>query len=308
MIWILWRQYKKTLLFTTIAFGAYIVALAVTGQQNAELYRHHQNIHGLGYASISRGVMSLAYASLAIPLLLGMFWGIPLFAKEYEDGTHKLAWAQSVTRRKWLIAKLLWLLSAGAVYGALAAIALTIWGHTGHALSADNRFQPYIFTMQYLVPLAVTLFAISLGAAVGAWLRRLLPAFAVSMALFSAIWCSIVFYARPHYQTPVTHRDSYSLQTTTGSGGSFDLSNPNAYYPPLGSWVLQPGLPGISCNPPVTNSTPIHTSITCTSYTTYTFQPANRFWRFQIIESMIYLGLAISAVIATAWAVLKRSA
>ena len=30
------------------------------------------------------------------PALLGIFWGAPLVAREYETGTYRLAWTQSV--------------------------------------------------------------------------------------------------------------------------------------------------------------------------------------------------------------------
>ncbi len=30
------------------------------------------------------------------PALLGIFWGAPLIAKEIEEGTHRLAWAQDI--------------------------------------------------------------------------------------------------------------------------------------------------------------------------------------------------------------------
>ena len=35
-----------------------------------------------------------------------MFWGAPLLAREFETGTFRLAWTQSVTRTRWLAVKL----------------------------------------------------------------------------------------------------------------------------------------------------------------------------------------------------------
>ena len=42
---------------------------------------------------------------LAVPALLGIFWGAPLVARELETGTYRLAWTQSVTRTRWLAVK-----------------------------------------------------------------------------------------------------------------------------------------------------------------------------------------------------------
>ena len=43
---------------------------------------------------------------VALPALVGAFWGAPLVARELESGTYRLAWAQSVTRTRWLAVKL----------------------------------------------------------------------------------------------------------------------------------------------------------------------------------------------------------
>lgn len=56
-----------------------------------------------------------------LPLILGMFWGAPLLAKEYTEGTNALAWTQSVSRRKWLTAAVLWTLLATALFMAAFA-------------------------------------------------------------------------------------------------------------------------------------------------------------------------------------------
>ena len=47
-------------------------------------------------------ITTLVDATMAVPLLLGVFWGAPLLAREFEAGTHNLAWTQGVTRRGWL--------------------------------------------------------------------------------------------------------------------------------------------------------------------------------------------------------------
>ena len=40
------------------------------------------------------------------PALIGTFWGAPLVTRELEAGTLRLAWNQSVTRTRWMAAKL----------------------------------------------------------------------------------------------------------------------------------------------------------------------------------------------------------
>ena len=40
------------------------------------------------------------------PALIGVFWGAPLVAREFETGTFRLAWTEGVTRRSWIATKL----------------------------------------------------------------------------------------------------------------------------------------------------------------------------------------------------------
>ena len=109
---------------------------------------------------------------MVVPLLFGLFWGAPLLAKEFEDGTHNLAWTQGVTRRRWLRTNLVWAFLAAALWGAALAALVSWWRCPENAL--DTRFDA--FDIQGIVPVAYALFAVALGIAVGAVLRRVLPA------------------------------------------------------------------------------------------------------------------------------------
>ena len=44
---------------------------------------------------------TIFYGNL-LPLAVGVFWGAPLLAREVEQGTIRLVFTQSVSRRRWL--------------------------------------------------------------------------------------------------------------------------------------------------------------------------------------------------------------
>ena len=67
---------------------------------------------------VRRAASTLAGYLILLPALVGMFVGAPLLARELEHGTHRLAWTQSVTRRRWLLSKTLLLALAITVGGA----------------------------------------------------------------------------------------------------------------------------------------------------------------------------------------------
>lgn len=53
--------------------------------------------------SLANGLAGLVFV---VPGVLGMFWGAPLIAREFETGTFRLAWTQGTTRTRWLAVKL----------------------------------------------------------------------------------------------------------------------------------------------------------------------------------------------------------
>src|ERR1700684_3985659 len=121
MTWITWRQYR---LQGAIAGGAAGV--------------------GGGWFVVEGVARAVVVATSAIPLLPGLLWGAPMVAHELETGTNQFAWTQSITRRRWLVAKTGWMLLAAGVIAGIASALVTWWSGPDHALNADafmaNRF------------------------------------------------------------------------------------------------------------------------------------------------------------------------
>ena len=98
-------------------------------------------------------VDALLLLGLIVPAVLGALWGAPLVAHELESRTSDFAWAQSVTRTRWLAVKAGWLLLAGAACGGVVAALVTWWSGPNNALLA-NAFGPGQFDIQGIVPSA----------------------------------------------------------------------------------------------------------------------------------------------------------
>src|SRR6202035_534493 len=111
MIWVAWRQFRTQALVALGLLGAFAVLVLVTGIHLHEVYDSlggaRCNAANLDCSALIGHEKVLASLLgpilLAIPALLGMFWGAPLLARELESGTYRLAWTQSVTRRRWLL-------------------------------------------------------------------------------------------------------------------------------------------------------------------------------------------------------------
>jgi hypothetical protein len=117
---------------------------------------------------------------LLVPAIIGTFWAAPLLTREFEAGTFQLAWTQSVTRTRWLAAKLgVGALAAVAAAG-LFSLMLTWWsGPIDTAAPFAKgisitflRLGFVLFPTRGITPLGYAAFAFALGVTAGVLLRR----------------------------------------------------------------------------------------------------------------------------------------
>ena len=310
-----WRLNRSQAQISAAALAALAVLLLITGITMAGTYHGFlgscasahtcTDAHSLLFTD--DGVLNVVvYATMAVPLLFGLFWGAPLLAREFEAGTHSLAWTQGVTRRRWLAGTAGWALAAATLWGAALSALVSWWRLPENAVGIPYpRFDTGTFDIQGLVPVAYSVFAVALGIATGALFRRLLPAMATTFAVFVGLRFAIAEYLRPHYMTPLT-----KVFPLTAMG--FGASSPT----PAGSWVVGAlsaiGPDGhnygdaiqLSFAPATCRSLSGNGIIPCMAahgfHAQAIYQPATRFWAFQGIEAGIFVVLA-AALIALTW-------
>jgi len=335
MIWLTWRQHRQQALAGAIGLGLLALFLLATHAGMASTFRSTGLASCLAHPGRDCGSLTqsfdqryhslqfLAALFLVIPMLVGLFWGAPLVARELEQGTHRLVWTQSVTRRRWFFSKVA-LVAGGAVIGAAAFAAIVSWW-TGLFVRADaNRFSPGIFDIRGIVPVAYILFALALGVLVGTLIRRTLPAMAVTLGGFIAVRVLVTLFARTHYLAA----KMVTAPLSAGRGGfKFGFDDP------AGAWILKqvtldragaiasPGVgfdlnflsarcPGLIPRP---GALPTQANLaSCVHrlglHFVTTYQPASRYWAFQGIEFGIYVALAAALFLAAGWVVRRRLA
>ena len=215
MTWLTWRQFRAQAVTAAVALAAFAILLAATGPSLASRFAGsritgcHGGFAGGGCNSAAIGFLNRLAATtlypavyavglvviIVAPVIIGIFWGAPLIARELETRTFALAWTQSITRTRWLTVKLaLTGLAAMAVTEALSLMYAWWAEPIGRAISlgastsvfTGGRFSPLIFATRGITPLGYAAFAFALGAAAGALIRRTLPAMAVTLAIFAA--------------------------------------------------------------------------------------------------------------------------
>jgi hypothetical protein len=323
MTWLVWRQYRTQAAIASVLLAAAAAVILVDGFQIASHW-HSVLVTCSGHsacpqqqAPLVNGVVSdLPYISLLVPAVLGMLWGAPLVAHEIEARTSDFAWTQSVTRTRWLVVKAGWLLLAAAACGGAIAALTTWWSGPTNALSA-SAFDPGQFDTQGIVPIGYAVFAMALGIAAGTVARRTLPAIAVVLGGFIGLRLVISNVLRPHYMAAVT-----TYYNVTGS-----------FTPPGQAWVLAqgavsrtgvtvaqgwgnlyPALPAscqrlLNLSPGTakggSSQSPVFSCMQAHGWRGFaTYQPADRYWPFQGIETGIYVLLA-AALIAVTFAIVR---
>jgi hypothetical protein len=248
---------------------------------------------------------------LAVPLLIGMFWGAPLISREFEAGTFRLAWTQGVTRSRWLAVKLGLGAVASAVIAGLLSLMVSWWSSQLDQVNA-NPFDSLRFGVRDIVPIGYAAFAFALGLTAGLIFRRTLPAMLTALVGFVAAREAVTAWVRPHLFTPL-HQ---SLPITTATPVSVDQTSPGiikAFESTRGislpdAWVYSaqivdqagrtPTTSFLSRACPLGNYGPLNpractARLAATFHQQVTYQPGSRYWPMQWYELAIFLSLSI---------------
>jgi ABC-type transport system involved in multi-copper enzyme maturation permease subunit len=119
MTWIVWRQQRPA--FITLAVGL-VVAVATILLLRAGMVadlkalnivecvqQSLESCRGSATRDFRNSWYDLIHIAqlvvLVVPALIGAFIGAPLFSREFEQGTHVLAFTQSVSRTRWMATK-----------------------------------------------------------------------------------------------------------------------------------------------------------------------------------------------------------
>ncbi|HEV8562171.1 MAG TPA: ABC transporter permease [Actinophytocola sp.] len=296
MLWLTWRQHRSQVLVTAALLAALGLFLLINGLGNADLADRlagDQNALEAALGDRFRLVNNvLTWLPLA-PALIGLFWGAPTLAREFEKGTHRLAWTQSMSLRRWLAVKLGVLTTlvvlAGLAFGAMNSA----WLATFEGSSRAEKFGNVgMFVVTGVVPAAWWLFAFVVGVAAGAAFRRTMPAIAVTLGLvIAAILSLFLFHVRENYATP----ERVVLADPVRSAPPNDSFVVRTEFIDANGRVVPEEVAYVECGPNrVCGFGGIDPDLRQVIY----YHPADRYWRFQWTETALLLAatLALGAV------------
>jgi len=329
--WFVWRQYRLQGAIALALLAAFAAAMLSYGFQMAAAWHslllscpattpnQPESMSCAGGSIIGMLPNDLRVLSVLVPGILGALLGAPLVAHEMETGTVNFAWTQGITRNRWLLVKAGWLLLAAAAIGGAVSALVTFWSGPINAMRGQ-QFNGVFFDTQGLAPVGYAVFAMALGIAAGALLRRTLPAVAVTLGAFIGVRLLFNSAIRPHlmpavttiismtsnwsppgiawvFGTNVINQSGHILKSQFGNNG-IAISAACAKLFPAGPGVTKAAA-----------GNPAAAALSCMQSAGYrqviSYQPGWRYWPFQGIETGIYLLLA-AVLLAVAWYVVRH--
>lgn len=306
MIWLGWRQQRTESLIAAALLALVAAILVPTGIEMVHQYSRDGLSHCLGLAPsqvCQEAVSSFdqrfdKYTSLVgwfnlVPGLFGVALAAP-FVLELERGTHRLAWTQSITRRRWVISKLGLALGSTLLAAGILTAILVWW--RAPLVRLDGRMDNGAFDSQGTVILGYALFALGLALAIGAVWRRAIPAVMVAYVGYFVARIFVDNWARQRLLTPEklswaagrpdppALRHAWTISETLHIAGRASIGE-----------CVRKGATNVK-----------QCFAMSGGHVQAVFQPASRFWELQGVETALFGGVGLALILFAGWWTLHR--
>jgi ABC-type transport system involved in multi-copper enzyme maturation permease subunit len=263
-----------------------------------------------------------------LPVVIGLFIGAPLLAREIESGTYRFTWTQEVGRARFVLTTFVMLATVVTAVACLLGLLLGWYGHPFEVIGVESQWQSGLFDTTVFMLGAWTLFALALGSFLGALIGRTVAAMAATTTVVGGLL--IVSFLNLVHSLLSVGAIATSKITPNGTGGiPIGALNDRDYLsgPAPGSWLVRGWITGPNrhvlsttaaynvlgraynateknfASNAVTRWLSIHHFTYWVSY-----QPASRYWAFQAVAGVILIGLAALLLFATIRALALRAA
>lgn len=306
MIWLTWRQHRIEALAIGILLLLFAAVLLITGEIIAlEMQKPgpHADVVSYAYDFLQNSYFDAFCVMLPItlPVLAGMFIGAPIMAREFEQGTYCLIWTQSLSWRRWFYKKITLLCCMISGGFGLLFVFFFCWDAAVAGSSGRNFVD---FSSQFdgwgFVSIAYALFALFLGIFTGTVLRKTVPAMAVTLLIFIGVRASIESTWRPNFLPPVIATTAVDAPLSIPNGS---LVIRVATLNKQGQDAMQVCADALPSNPDSASMAQFYSCMKANDFKNQAiYQPVDRFWLFQGIESAIYLALSgLLALLTFGW-------
>jgi len=251
------------------------------------------------FTILLHGVPLAAAALLAIPTL-----------QELERGTHRLAWTQSISRRRWSLSRLGFAAGIATLVAAVWVAAAIGW-RSSILRGPERNFAQSTFELSPAVLVGYALFAVALALAAAVVVRRLIPVLALLAVGFIGTRVFTTFVLRPRYRHPIEE----TVAAANDTGPFTPLEDrwvlDESFLASTGeriSWERVNQLCAVRADDQNFEASFQQCLVDNDLRYYRAYHPIDRFDQFQLIEAAIYLGLAAALFALAYWWLTRRPA
>jgi len=322
MTWLTWRLHRTEAAIGLLLFGVLIVIMLLAVQRVDMAYDAARNAGCFdnGGSLLCNDRMNAYFVSSSrwsrlttllhgVPLAVAALLAIPTL-QELERRTHRLAWTQSISRRRWSLARIGFAASVAALVAVIWAVAATEW--RASLLRGQTRsFNQNAFELSPAVLIGYGLFAVALGLATAVVVRRLVPTLALLAVGFIGTRIFTTFFLRERYRRPIEETIPAGSDLGSFTDGKDRWTLDETWLSRTGerlSWehVDRLCLPGENEQRVDVFYQQCYAGNGLHYFRAY--HPADRFGQFQLIEMALYLGVAAGLFAFAYWWLTRRPA
>ncbi|QCB51574.1 ABC transporter permease [Rhodococcus sp. PAMC28707] len=216
MIWVTWRQFRGTILLGVLAPLLLATAIAAVTFLADRLGSNYVLFRCFGLSTttcLTESSLTLAsLATIALPVVLGVFVGVTAFSRDIERRTHVLGLTQAVGRMRWYWTRVL-VVFTPIVLAMVVLGYVVLWSRFGTSPFGSSFVDAFYSRLEFptfgtigVVPAGYTALGLVIGSTAALLLRNTIGAMVVTMVATVAVIIAFPSLVREHYATPEVDR------------------------------------------------------------------------------------------------------
>ncbi|GJF26722.1 transporter [Streptomyces sp. HO565] len=243
----------------------------------------------------------LGALNIALPVLIGMFWGAPLLGRDRELGTHRLVLSQGVSRAQWFASRFALAVACTVVLsGALALLFRWWWQPAVNRSYGVFWYEATALTGSGPSAVAAALFGLAAGTLAGLLARRVLTAMAWTLLVTTVVAVLVQWTHRARLLVPPERYVSSGWQPKPPMGDKWSTGHYGL--------VTASGRREDVLDCPFPSGGELRRCMAEHGYVarSYEANPAGDYWTFQWIDTALLGGLALALTVAVVLLLRRR--
>ncbi|MFB6555494.1 ABC transporter permease [Streptomyces sp. NPDC056405] len=239
--------------------------------------------------------------NIALPVLIGMFWGAPLLGRDRELGTHRMILAQGVSRAQWFTSRFaLAAVGTVALSGTLTLLFRWWWEPAVNRSYGVFWYEASALAGSGPATVAAALFGLAVGTLAGLLTRRVLSAMAWTLLVTAAVAVLVQWTHRARLLVPPRAYVSDGWQAKPPMGDKWSTGNYGL--------ITASGRRESVLNCPYPSGRELKECMAQHGYVARFFEanPAGDYWTFQWIDTALLGGLALGLTVLTVLLLRRR--